>query len=54
MREALTLTTWRDTYGAWRIAAIVAGYRVERAYYGHTKREAVRLFRAAARARGLA
>jgi hypothetical protein len=53
MREALTPTVWRDTYGAWRVAAIVAGYRVERAYYGHTKREAVRLFRAAARAGGL-
>ena len=54
MREALTLSVWRDNYGAWRVAAIVAGYRVERAYYYYTKREAVRLFRAAVRAGGVA
>jgi hypothetical protein len=50
MREALTLTTWRNHSGGWRISAIVGGYYVEQVYYYYTKREAVRLFRAAARA----
>ena len=30
--------------GAWECSAMIGGYRVERTYYGYTKREAVRLF----------
>lgn len=36
-------------HGAWIVSAIVGGYFVERAYYGYTKKEAVRLFRKEAR-----
>jgi hypothetical protein len=32
-------------HGAWIISAIVGGYFVEQAYYGYTKREAMKLFR---------
>lgn len=31
--------------GAWLVSAIVDGHLVTRIYYGHTKREAVSLFR---------
>lgn len=32
--------------GAWQVSDIIGGYRVERTYYGYTKREAQRAFRA--------
>jgi len=38
-------------HGAWIISDIVGGYFVERAYYGYTKREALRKFRAEMRAK---
>jgi hypothetical protein len=31
--------------GAWIISDIVGGYLVTRTYYGHTKRDALQLFR---------
>jgi hypothetical protein len=34
--------------GAWIIYGVVNGYFRERAYYGYTKRDAVRLWRASA------
>ena len=40
--------------GAYVITAIVGGYYVSRTYYGYTRREALRLFRAAVRAGGVA
>ena len=30
--------------GAWRVSDIVGGYRVERAFFGYTKRQARALF----------
>jgi hypothetical protein len=36
----------RNYQGAWVISDIIGGYRVARSYYGYTKREAIRLFRA--------
>ena len=32
--------------GAWQVHAIIRGYLVTRTYYGYTKREAARMFRA--------
>ena len=32
--------------GAWIISDFVGGYLVTRTYYGHTKRDSLRLFRA--------
>ena len=40
--------------GGYRIAAIVGGAYVSRLFLGYTRREAVRLFRAAVRAGGVA
>jgi hypothetical protein len=31
--------------GAWIISDMISGYLVTRTYYGHTKRDALRLFR---------
>ena len=31
--------------GAWIVSDFVGGYLVTRTYYGHTKRDALRLFR---------
>jgi hypothetical protein len=31
--------------GAWIVSDIIAGYWVTQTYYGHTKRDALRLFR---------
>jgi len=33
--------------GAWRISNIIRGYLVTKTYYGYTKWEAIRLFKAA-------
>jgi len=30
--------------GAWRVSDIINGYRVERVYYGYTKKQAVKQF----------
>jgi len=30
--------------GAWRVSDIVGGYRVERVFFGYTKRQALALF----------
>lgn len=50
MRGA-TLTVERlHPSGAYRIAAIIGGYRVVRVFMGYTRREAVRRFRAELRA----
>ena len=43
-------TIERNAYGAYVISAIVRGYYVRRVYYGHTRREALRLFSADKRA----
>jgi hypothetical protein len=32
------------TNGAWRVSDIVGGYRVERVFFGYTKRQAMALF----------
>ena len=32
------------TNGAWRVSDIVGGYRVERVFFGYTKRQAMREF----------
>lgn len=32
--------------GAWEVSDIIGGYLVRRVYYGYTKREAIREFRA--------
>jgi hypothetical protein len=45
-----TITAERiDGFGGWSISAMVGsisyGYRLQRSYYGYTKREAVALFR---------
>jgi len=40
--------------GGYRIAAMVGGAYVSRLFMGYTKREAVRLFRTAVRAGGVA
>ena len=40
----------KNTQGAWVISDIIGGYRVARSYYGYTKREAIRLFRADSKA----
>jgi hypothetical protein len=54
-RIELTITrTAGVNGGGYRIAAIVGGAYVSRLFLGYTRREAVRLFRAAARAGGLA
>lgn len=36
----------RNTQGAWVISDIIDGYLVTRKYYGYTKRDAVREFKA--------
>lgn len=54
-RIELTITrTAGVNGGGYRIAAIVGGAYMSRLFLGYNKREAVRLFRAAARAGGLA
>lgn len=40
------MTVERTIYGAWRVSAIVAGYRISRLFIGYTKRAAVREFKA--------
>jgi hypothetical protein len=30
--------------GAWRVSDIIGGYRVERVFFGYTKRQAMALF----------
>lgn len=45
-----TITAERiEPFGGWSISAIVGGssygYRLQRSYYGYTKREAVAMFR---------
>jgi len=30
--------------GAWRVSDIVGGYRIERVFFGYTKRQAMALF----------
>lgn len=40
------MTVLRGVDGAWRISAMIDGYRVGRTYYGYTKREAMAMFRA--------
>jgi hypothetical protein len=42
----------KNIHGAYVISDIVRGYRVSRQYYGYTKREAVKAFRAEARGEG--
>jgi len=32
------------TNGAWRVSNIVGGYRVERVFFGYTKRQSMALF----------
>ena len=39
------MTIVRTRAGCWRISDIIDGYRVERSYYGYTKREAVAKFK---------
>ena len=54
-RIELTITrTAGVNGGGYRIAAMVGGYYVERLFLGYTRREAVRLFRAAIRGGGVA
>ena len=43
------MTIEKNIHGAYVISDIVKGYRVSRQYYGYTKREAVKAFRAEAR-----
>jgi hypothetical protein len=53
-RIELTITrTAGVNGGAYRIEAMIGGAYVSRLFMGYTKRQAVRLFRAAARAGGL-
>lgn len=40
------MTAERTAQGAWRISAIVGGYRESRTYFFYTKREAIAEFRA--------
>lgn len=40
------MTAERNRDGAWMISSLVRGYLVTRRYYGFTKREAIRAFRA--------
>ena len=40
------MTTTKLLNGAWEVCSIIGGYLVRRAYYGYSKREAIRLFRA--------
>lgn len=40
------MTIERTHFGAWRVSAIVAGYRISRLFIGYTKRAAVREFKA--------
>ena len=40
------MTIEKNREGAYVISDIVSGYLVTRSYYGYTKRDAVRLFRA--------
>ena len=40
------MTIYRNMNGSWVVSSIVGGYRVARTYYGYTKREAARLFKA--------
>ena len=35
----------RNTHGAWVLATVYNGYRVQRSYTGYTKREAVAHFK---------
>jgi hypothetical protein len=47
--ERLEITTERNREGAWILSTITggsySGYRLQRSYYGYTKREALALFR---------
>lgn len=38
------MTIEKTAQGAWRISAMVRGFRVTHIYYGFTKREAMALF----------
>ena len=40
------MTAERNQAGAWIVSALVRGYLVTRRYYGYTRREAIRAFRA--------
>ena len=44
-----TITAERNAEGAWIFSAVIgssySGYRLQRSYYGYTKREAIALFR---------
>lgn len=40
------MTIEKSKYGQWCISDIVDGYLVQRQYYGHTKKQAIMLFRA--------
>lgn len=40
------MTIERTHSGAWRVSAIVAGYRISRLFIGYTRRAAVREFKA--------
>lgn len=44
-REGKSMIIEKNREGAYVISDIVSGYLVTRSYYGHTKRDAVRLFR---------
>lgn len=39
------MSIYKTFQGAWRISAILNGYRVSRQYFGYSKREVVRLFK---------
>lgn len=41
----LTLSIEKTFQGAWRIHAMVDGYRVSRQYFGYTRKEAIERFR---------
>lgn len=40
------MSTLKLHNGAWQVSAIIGGYLVTRTYYGYTKREALRQFKA--------
>lgn len=40
------MTIERKYQGAWVVSDIIGGYLVTRTFYGYTKREALRMFRA--------
>lgn len=44
MLKQKEVSATRQRNGSYECAAMVLGYRVAKVYYGHTKREAIRLF----------